>query len=156
MNPLEYPLLSPYLAVVDAAKALSFYQEVFGAEERFRLVDKSNGQISHAELFIQGSLVMLAEENPAWNKAPGSLGGTAVKLCLMVDNPDAVIEKAAAAGATVIMPPQDQFYGFRSGSIRDPFGHEWMLQREIEKVSHEEMQRRWDAMLEGCRQQTGK
>ncbi len=151
MNPQEYPPLSPYLTVVDAVKAVAFYQQAFGAEERYRLVDKKTGQISHAELLIQGSLIMLSEENPAWNKSPQTLGGTPFKLCLMVDDPDASIEKAVQAGATVIMPAQDQFYGFRCGSIRDPFGHEWMLQREIEKVSPEEMQRRWDAMLEDCR-----
>ncbi len=152
MNPSDYPPLSPYLTVVDAAKAITFYQQAFGAVERFRLLDRKTGAIGHAELFIQGSLIMLSEENPAWNKSPQTLGGTPFKLCLMVDDVDAAIEKAAAAGATVTMPAQDQFYGFRCGSVRDPFGHEWMLQREIEKVAPEEMQRRWDAMLEDCSQ----
>lgn len=150
MNSLEYPPLAPYLTVVDAAKALEFYREAFGAVERYRLVDKNSGKIGHAELLIQGSLVMLAEEDPAWNQSPQTLGGTPFKLSLMVDDPDAAIEQAERAGASVLMPAQDQFYGFRCGSIRDPFGHEWMLQREIEKVSPEEMQRRWDAMLDGC------
>ncbi|CAN5908289.1 hypothetical protein BH11VER1_BH11VER1_36790 [soil metagenome] len=91
---------------------------------------------------------MLSDENPAWgNKSPGTLGGTPVKLCLMVDDVDAIVEQAKNAGATVTMPPMDMFYGFRSGSLCDPFGHEWMIQRQIEKVSPEEMQVRWDAML---------
>ena len=68
-----------------------------------------------------------------------------MKLCLMVEDVDASVERARAAGATVVMPPRDQFYGHRSASVRDPFGHEWMIQREFEKVSPAEMQRRWDA-----------
>lgn len=143
----EYPILSPYITVVDAPKAIDFYQQAFHAIELYRLVDSSSGQIGHAELHILGSLIMLSEENPAWNRSPHTLGGTPFKLCLMVDDPDAWIERAEKAGATVLMPAKDQFYGFRCGSVRDPFGHEWMLQKEIEKVSPEEMQRRWDAMV---------
>lgn len=110
--------------------------------------DKSSGKVGHAELLVFGGLVMLSDENPAWgNKSPGTLGGTPVKLCLMVDDVDAIVEQAKNAGATVTMPPMDMFYGFRSGSLCDPFGHEWMIQRQIEKVSPEEMQVRWDAML---------
>ena len=78
---------------------------------------------------------------------PETLGGTPVKICLMVENVDASVDRAQRAGATVIMPPADQFYGHRSASLRDPFGHEWMLQHEIEKVSPAEMQRRWNAMM---------
>jgi len=90
---------------------------------------------------------MLADEYPAFNKAPGTLGGTPVKLCLMVKDVDASVARARDAGATVVMPPKDQFYGHRSACIQDPFGHEWMFQCEIEKVSPAEMQRRWDAMV---------
>ena len=93
---------------------------------------------------------MLSDENPAWNKSPQTLGGTPVKFSLMVENADAAIAKAVAAGATPLMPATDMFYGFRSGSVRDPFGHEWMLQHEIEKVSPEEMQKRWSAMTGNC------
>lgn len=147
----EYPILSPYLTVLDAAKAIEFYKVAFGATELFRLHDQASGRVGHAELLIYGGLLMLSDENPAWhNKSPSTLGGTAVKLCLMVDDVDATVEKAKDAGATVTMPPMDMFYGFRSGSISDPFGHEWMIQREIEKVSPEEMQVRWDAMLKEC------
>ncbi len=143
----DYPPLSPALAVRDAAKAIEFYKAAFGAVERFRLVDPESGKIGHAELTINGCVVMLADEYPAYNKAPQTLGGTPVKLSLMVTNVDALVEQAKQAGATVLMPPQDQFYGHRSGCIQDPFGHQWMIQQEIEKVTPAEMQRRWEAML---------
>jgi len=143
---MSYPPLLPALAVRDAAKALEFYKAAFGAVERYRLVDPESGKIGHAELTINGSMIMLADEYPAFNKAPQTLGGTAVKLCLMVQDVDALVEQAARAGATVIMPPKDQFYGHRSASLQDPFGHQWLIQHEIESVEPAEMQRRWDAM----------
>jgi PhnB protein len=147
----DYPPFSPYLSVQDAVKAIEFYHTAFGAKELFRLTNKSDGKIGHAELMIAGSLLMLAEENPQWgNKSPQTLGGTPVTFCLMVENADAAMDRAVAAGATVLMPAADQFYGFRSGSIVDPFGQQWMLQHEIEKVSPEEMQQRWDAMGGEC------
>ena len=145
----DYAPLIPYLTVKDAAQAIEFYKTAFGATERFRLTDKS-GMVGHAELMIAGCMIMLSEENPAWNKSPQTLGGTAVKFSLMVENADAGIAKAEAAGATVTMPPMDMFYGHRSGAVRDPFGHEWMIQHEIEKVAPEEMQKRWDAMDAEC------
>ncbi|MFA6286723.1 MAG: VOC family protein [Opitutaceae bacterium] len=147
----DYPGLSPYLSVSDAAQAIVFYKAAFGATERYRLTDKKSGKVVHAELLIEGGLIMLSEENPQWgNKSPATLGGTAVTFCLMVKNADAAFDRAVAAGATVLMPLADQFYGFRSGSVSDPFGHQWMLQHELEKVSHEDMQKRWDAMTGGC------
>jgi PhnB protein len=146
----SYPAFSPYITVHNAAEAIAFYQKAFGATERFRLTDASTGKIGHAELTLRGSLLMLSDENPAWNKSPQTLGGTPVKFSLMVENADAAIAAAVAAGATPLMPAGDQFYGFRSGSVRDPFGHEWMLQHEIEKVSPEEMQKRWSSMLGNC------
>ena len=149
MNPLSinYPPMSPYLTVKDASKAIEFYQAAFGATELYRLTDPSTGAIGHAEIMINGSHLMLADENPAWgNKSPLTLGGTAVKLCLMVKNTDAAAERARAAGATIELPPCDMFYGFRCAAISDPFGHQWMLQHELEKVSPEVMQTRWNAM----------
>ena len=146
----SYPAFSPYIPVQNAAQAIDFYAAAFGAEERLRLVDESSGKIGHAELHLRGGLLMLSDENPAWNKSPQTLGGTPVKFSLMVENADAAIAKAVAAGATPLMPATDMFYGFRSGSVRDPFGHEWMLQHEIEKVSPEEMQKRWSAMTGNC------
>lgn len=155
MNPSHYPALSPYLIVHDAIAAIAFYEQAFGAAECFRLVDSASGKIGHAELTLHGQLVMLAEEHPAWAKSPRTLGGTAVKFSLMVDDPDAAFAQALAAGAEETMPPRDEFYGFRCASVRDPFGHEWMLQREIEKVSPEEMQRRWDCIVKECSSSEG-
>jgi len=144
----NYPPMSPYLTVKGASKAIEFYQAAFGATELFRLTDASTGTVGHAEIMINGIHFMLSDENPAWgNKSPQSLGGTAVTFSLMVENADAAAERARTAGATVEMPPTDMFYGFRSASISDPFGHKWMLQHEIEKVSPEEMQKRWEAMV---------
>ncbi len=149
-NP-DYPAISPYLTVRDAASAIKFYEAAFGASERFRLNNPTDGKIGHAELIISGNLMMLADENEDWgNKSPQSLGGSPFTLCLMVENADAAVERAVAAGATVLMPTADQFYGFRSANLVDPFGHQWMLQHEIEKVSPEEMQKRWDAMSGEC------
>ena len=147
----DYPVLSPYITVRDAAQAIAFYKAAFGATERFRLTDKKSGAVGHAEILIQGSLVMLSEENPQWgNKSPQLLGGSPVTFCVMVPNADAACERAVAAGATVLMPPADQFYGFRSASVVDPYGHQWMLQHEVEKVSPEELQKRWDNMTAQC------
>jgi PhnB protein len=140
--------MSPYLTVKNAAKAIEFYTAAFGATELYRLTDTASGTIAHAEILINGSHIMLSEENPQWGtQSPLTLGGTPVKLCLMVKDTDAAVARASAAGATVEMPPADMFYGFRSGAVCDPFGHRWMIQHEIEKVSPEEMQKRWNAMI---------
>lgn len=149
----SYPAFSPSIAVNDAPAAIAFYQRAFGATERYRLVDSASGQIGHAELMIHGFLLMLSEEMPEWNKSPKTLGGTTVKFALIVDNADQAIATAIDAGASELMPATDQFYGFRSGTVRDPFGHEWLIQHETEKVPVEEMQRRWDAMVGDCNKQ---
>lgn len=149
----DYGPVTAYLTVKDGTKAIEFYKKAFGATERYRLTDSATGAVGHAELEINGGLIMLSSENPAWNKSPETLGGTPVKLCLMVKNADETYAQATAAGGTGIMPPADMFYGFRSGSVRDPFGHEWMIQHEIEKVAPEEMQRRWDEMVKQCKEQ---
>ncbi|MEP2775977.1 MAG: VOC family protein [Luteolibacter sp.] len=151
MSHFPYPPLSAYIAVNNAAEAITFYKKAFGAEERYSLKDSTTGKIGHAELLIESALLMLSEEMPGWNKSPKTLGGTTAVFCLMVKNADVAIEKAVAAGATVVMPAADQFYGFRSGHIRDPYGHEWMLQHEVENVSPEEMQKRWDGMISDCK-----
>ena len=142
-----YPPFSSSIAVNGAEAAIEFYQSAFGATERYRLVDPESGKIGHAELLIADTLLMLAEEMPEWNKSPITLGGTTVKFSLIVDNADQGIERAVAAGATLLMPATGMFYGFRSGTVKDPYGHEWLIQHETEKVSPEEMQRRWDAMV---------
>jgi PhnB protein len=139
-----YPLLSPYLAVREASQAIEFYTAAFGACERFRLTDPNSGKVGHAEMIVNGSLVMLSDEYPGHNTAPATLGGSPVTFSLMVDDVDAWVERARAAGAIIKMEPQNTFYGHRSAVIVDPFGHQWMVQREVEKVSTAEMQRRWN------------
>ena len=123
----DYPVLSPYLSVRDADQAIAFYKAAFGATERYRLTDSKTGKVVHAELLIEGGLIMLSEENPQWgNKSPATLGGTAVTFCVMVPNADTAFDRAVAAEASVLMSVADQFYGFRSCSVSDPFGHQWM------------------------------
>lgn len=141
-----YPPLIASIAVPCAELAIAFYEKAFGATERYRLTDSADGKIGHSELSINGSMIMISEEMPEWNKSPETLGGTTVRFVLMVENADESFDKAVAAGATPTMPVSDQFYGYRSGNVRDPFGHEWMLLHIVEEVSPEEMQKRWDEM----------
>lgn len=148
-DPFTYPPVAPSLTVHDAVAAIEFYRQAFGAVERYRLTDPQTGKIGHAELEILGSLVMLADEYPQFNQSPQTLGGTSIRLALMVDDVDAWIARAERCGATVVIPASDMFYGFRAGRVRDPFGHEWMLQREFERVSPAEMQRRWNEIQDG-------
>lgn len=137
----------PYLCVRGAAKAIDFYVQAFGAREKFRLTEPS-GRIGHAELEFGGASVMLADEFPEYGiLGPESIGGSAVTIHLHVDDADAVIARAVAAGAQVLIAPQDQFYGERSGRIRDPFGHSWNIGHSIEAVTPDEMQRRYTALL---------
>jgi PhnB protein len=139
--------LFAYLRMKDAAKAIDFYQRAFGATEKFRLCEPS-GRVGHAELDFGGTTLMLSDEFPEYGiQGPQSLGGTTLSIHLHVDDADALIRRAVAAGATIVRPAADQFYGERSGTVRDPFGHEWNIGHEIEKVTTEEMQRRYDAML---------
>ena len=137
-----------YLRVSDATKAIDYYCKAFGAEERYRLVEPS-GRVGHAELVFGDTTIMLSDEYPEMGiLSPKSIGGTSVSIHLHVDNADEVLARAEAAGGEIARPAQDQFYGERSGTVRDPFGHEWNIGHEIEKVSTEEMQRRYDAMFE--------
>ena len=140
----------PYIRVRNAEKAIEFYKNAFGGEEMFRLVEPGGGRIGHAQVRIGPMILMLADEYPELGmRGPEGLGGTTFSIHLHVSNADALIERAVAAGAELVRPPKDQFYGERSGTVRDPFGHEWMIGHEIEAVSPEEMQRRWDAISAG-------
>ena len=139
--------LFAYLHVQDAAKAIEFYTSVFGATEKFRLTEPG-GRIGHAELDFAGTTLMLADEFPEHGiKGPKAYGGTSVTIHLHVDDADALVKRAAEAGAKVEIEPADQFYGERSGSVIDPFGHRWNIGQSIEEVSPEEMQRRYDEMM---------
>ena len=146
--PDGYRGVIPYPTVRDVARALDFYCKVFGAQEVSRLADPSTGKILHAEIRIEGGLVMLAEEVPEWgNLSPLSLGGSATKLHLYVEDVDAVAQRAAAAGGKLLTPVADTFYGDRSCRVEDPFGHVWLVSTHKEDMSPEEMQRRFEAMM---------
>jgi uncharacterized glyoxalase superfamily protein PhnB len=141
--------LFAYVRVKDAPRAIEFYKKAFGATEKFRLAEPS-GRIGHAELDFGGTTVMLSDEFPEFGiTSPLTIGGTSFAIHIHVDDADAVIDRAVAAGATLTRPPQDQFYGERSGTVRDPFGHEWNIGHHIEDVSTDEMQRRYTDMLKG-------
>lgn len=144
---LEYPTLAPAIAVTNGAQAIEFYKKAFGAEERYRLIDPESGRIGHAELTINGALLMLSDEYPQFNKTPETLGGVSAKFLLMFPDVDAAFARAVDAGAEVVIPLSNQFYGHRDGRVRDPFGHEWLLSQMVEEISPEEMQRRWDGMV---------
>lgn len=146
----EYPPVIPYLTADNAEKAIAFYKAAFDAQELYRLADSTSGRIGHAEISIHNQVVMISDEFPGMSTSPQTLGGVASKMVLMVSDTDAVYKRAIDAGAVSIRPPGDQFYGFRMAVIRDPAGHQWMIQHEIEKVAPEEMQRRWDAMAGTC------
>ena len=141
--------LFPYLRVKNAGKAIEFYTRAFGVTEKYRLTEPS-GRIGHCELDFGGTIVMLSEEYPELGfVGPQTIGGTSMSIHLHVDDCDAAIRRAVAEGAEVIREPSDAFYGERSGTVRDPFGHEWMIGHSIEDVTPEEMQRRYDALMKG-------
>jgi len=145
--PLQYPSLAFAIAVSNAAQAIDFYKTAFGAVELYRLNDPESGRIGHAELKINGSLFMLSDEYPQYNKSPETLGGVSAKFYVKCDDVDAAYQRALDAGAQAVTPLTNQFYGHRDGRVRDPFGHEWLLSQQFEEVSPEEMQRRWNASV---------
>jgi PhnB protein len=139
--------LFAYIAVKNAAEAMTFYASVFGATEKFRLTEPS-GRIGHAEMDFGGPTLMISDEFPEYGvEAPKPGAPAAVSLHLHVDHCDEVIARAVEAGAKLERAAQDQFYGERSGSFRDPFGHRWLVGHSIEDVSPEEMQRRYTALM---------
>lgn len=140
--------LTPLLAIRGAVRAMQFYKDVFGATEVMRLVG-ADGRVAHAEMKIGDSLIMLADESPGYNHTPQEFGGTTVILSLYVEDVDATMSRALAAGAKLVIPVEDQFYGDRSGRIEDPFGHVWILATHKEDVSPEEMQRRFQSFISG-------
>ncbi len=145
--PDGYHNVTPYLFVRSAASAIDFYKSVFGATEIMRMPG-SNGKIMHAELRIGDSIVMLADENPQTGvMSPQTVGGYSEGLHIYVENVDAVIQKAGECGAKMLRPIKDQFYGDRSGSLLDPFGHMWSVATHVEDVAPEEMRRRMTATM---------
>ncbi|HEV7902399.1 MAG TPA: VOC family protein [Pyrinomonadaceae bacterium] len=144
--PEGYHSVTPYLYMNEAARAIEFYKEVFGATELFRF-DAPGGKIGHAEIKIGDSHVMLADEgSESDERSPQTVGGTPVGLLLYVEDVDAVAENAVAAGAKMLNPLEDKFYGDRMGKLQDPFGHIWAIATHKEDVSPEEMQERVAAL----------
>jgi len=143
--PEGYRTVTPYLIVAGAAKAIEFYKQAFGATERMRH-EMPGGAIGHAEVQIGDSVVMLADEFPQMGATgPLTIGGTPVGLCVYVENVDTVFQRAIAAGAREERPLQNQFYGDRTGTLIDPFGHKWTIATHIEDVSPAEMEKRMAA-----------
>jgi PhnB protein len=145
--PDGYHSVTPYLIIKGAAKAIEFYKKAFGAAELFRMADPS-GKVGHAEIKIGDSPIMLADEFPEMGaRSPETYGGSPVSICLYVQDVDALASQAIAAGAKVVRPVQDQFYGDRSGTFTDPFGHTWTIATHKEDLSMEEIQKRAQAHM---------
>jgi PhnB protein len=147
--PEGFHSVTPYLSVRGATDAIAFYKKAFGAKELVRM-DMPGGRIGHAELQIGDSRLMLADEMPempdAVARSPKGLGGTTFGLMIYVPDVDAQFKQAVASGGIVKRPLTDQFYGDRSGTIEDPFGHVWTLATHVEDVSPEEMKKRMAAL----------
>jgi PhnB protein len=140
--PTDRPRLGPYITVHDGAAAIDFYRRVFDAEEVSRMAEPS-GKIGHAEVRIGDAVLMLSDEYPEYGGvSPKTLGDSPAMLHLYVEDVDSVVARAVEAGAEVLEPVADQFYGDRGGKLRDPFGHKWYIASRIEEVSEDEVRRR--------------
>src|SRR5499433_4004353 len=140
--PDGYRTVTPYLIVKGAADAIDFYKRAFGATEMLRMADPQ-GRVGHAEIRIGDSVIMLADEHPAMGyRSPRALGGSSVSILLYLENVDGVFERAGKAGAKALRPVTNQFYGDRSGTLEDPFGHVWTIATHVEDVPPEELKRR--------------
>jgi PhnB protein len=144
--PDGYQSVTPYLVVDGGAKAIDFYTRVFGARERMRMPGPGD-KVGHAELTIGDATIMLADEHPEMGaRGPRAYGGAAVSLHLYVPDVDATVKAAVGAGAKLLRPVENKFYGDRSGTIEDPFGHHWHVSTHVEDVAPDEMARRAAAM----------
>ena len=145
--PEGYHSVTPYLIVKGGAKAIEFYKRAFGATEIMRL-EGTGGSLGHAEIRIGNSPVMLADEYPEMGfRSPQTLGGAGVSLMVYVEQVDAVFQRAIATGAKELRAVQNQFYGDRSGTLQDPFGHVWTISTHVEDIPPEEMHRRSQEMV---------
>jgi PhnB protein len=144
--PEGYHSVTPYLIIRGAAAALDFYKRAFGAIEIMRM-PAPDGKVAHAEIKIGDSIIMLADEQPEMgHRSAQTLGGSCVNLMIYVDRVDDVFKQAIALGAKEKQPLKDQFYGDRSGSLQDPYGHQWTIATHVEDVTPEEMDRRMQAL----------
>jgi PhnB protein len=140
--PEGYHSVTPYLAIDGAAEAIEFYKRAFGATEVMRM-PAPGGKVGHAEIEIDGSRIMLGDEYPDMGfRGPKAYGGSPVSLHLYVPDVDAMAQQARAAGAKELRPVKDQFYGDRTGSFEDPFGHVWHIATRKEDLSEGELKRR--------------
>ena len=147
-RPDGYPMLTPYIIVRDGNAAIAFYQSVFGARERLRM-PRPDGRVGHAELEFGESLIMLADEAPEHHAMAPTGQDRSVSLHLYVPDADAVMRAAEQAGGRVLDPVSVKFYGDRSGSFTDPFGHVWHIATHVEDVPEDELHRRMEALTAG-------
>ena len=145
--PEGYHTITPHLIVRDAARAIEFYKQAFGAKDR-GVMKGPDGKVMHAELQIGDSIVMLADEMPEFgSRSPQSIGGSPTGLHIYTDNVDAAFDRAVKAGAQVEMPVMEQFWGDRYGKLKDPFGHSWSVATHVKDLSVEEMKRGMDEAM---------
>ena len=143
--PEGYYSLTPYLIVKGAREAMAYYAKAFGAQEIVNMPGPG-GSVMHAEMQIGNARFMLADENPErGSKSPKTLGGSAGSVMIYTEDVDATFKRAVDAGASVVMPVQDMFWGDRYGIVVDPFGHQWQIATHKEDLTPEEMQRRMQA-----------
>lgn len=149
--PEGYRTVTPYLIVNGAANAIEFYQRAFGATEMLRMADPQ-GRVGHAEIKIGDSVIMLADEHPDMGyRGPRSLGGSSVSILLYLEDVDEVFARAIKAGAKPLRAVANQFYGDRSGTLEDPFGHLWTVATHVEDVAPEELERRAEAAMRSAK-----
>jgi uncharacterized glyoxalase superfamily protein PhnB len=145
--PEGYHTLTPFLIVRNAARAIEFYKQAFGAQER-GVAKGPDGKVMHAELKIGDSVIMLSDEYPEFGSlSPQSVGGSPMGLHIYIENVDAAFDRAVKAGAQVEMPVMDQFWGDRYGKLKDPFGHKWSIATHVKDMSADEMKRSMDDAL---------
>jgi PhnB protein len=148
--PDGYPRVSPHLSVVGAVDAIDFYKSVFGATERMRM-EAPDGTVAHAELELDGSVIMIGEEMPGGvDRSPKTLGGSPVALFVYIEDVDDVFARAIDGGARSVQQPENHFYGDRVAMLDDPFGHRWNLATHVEDVAPDEMERRAAEVMGGA------
>jgi PhnB protein len=146
--PDGYHTLTPFLTCRDAARAIEFYKQAFGAQVRGGVAKGPDGKVMHAELQIGDSVIMLSDEFPEFGSlSPQSIGGSPMGLHIYLDGVDAAFDRAVKAGATVEMPVMDQFWGDRYGKLKDPFGHKWSIATHVKDLSEDDMKKGMDEAM---------